>query len=99
MDMDKLYEQFMKLLRETDTGFLRYIYSDINWESRMIGITGPRGVGKTTMVLQHIKMNLNVSEALYVTAEDFYFSDNKIIELADTFVKRNGKYLFIDEIH
>lgn len=97
--MDKLYEQFMKLLRETDTGFLRYIYSDINWESRMIGITGPRGVGKTTMVLQHIKMNLNVSEALYVTAEDFYFSDNKIIELADTFVKRNGKYLFIDEIH
>ena len=97
--MDKLYEQFMKLVRETDTGFIRYIYSDINWESRMIGITGPRGVGKTTMVLQHIKMNLNVSEALYVTAEDFYFSDNKLIELADTFVKRNGKYLFIDEIH
>jgi predicted AAA+ superfamily ATPase len=99
MAMDKLYEQFMKLLRETDTGFLRYIYSDINWESRMIGITGPRGVGKTTLVLQYIKMNLNVSEALYVTAEDFYFSDNKLIELADTFVKRNGKYLFIDEIH
>lgn len=99
MAMDKLYEQFMKLVRETDTGFIRYIYSDINWESRMIGITGPRGVGKTTMVLQHIKMNLNVSEALYVTAEDFYFSDNKLIELADTFVKRNGKYLFIDEIH
>lgn len=97
--MDKLYEQFMKLLRETDTGFLRYIYSDINWESRMIGITGPRGVGKTTLVLQYIKMNLNVSEALYVTAEDFYFSDNKLIELADAFVKRNGKYLFIDEIH
>jgi predicted AAA+ superfamily ATPase len=99
MAMDKLYEQFMKLLRETDTGFLRYIYSDINWESRMIGITGPRGVGKTTLVLQYIKMNLNVSEALYVTAEDFYFSDNKLIELADAFVKRNGKYLFIDEIH
>lgn len=99
MAMDKLYELFMKLLRETDTGFLRYIYSDINWESRMIGITGPRGVGKTTLVLQYIKMNLNVSEALYVTAEDFYFSDNKLIELADAFVKRNGKYLFIDEIH
>lgn len=97
--MDKLYERFLKLQRETDTGFLRYIYSDINWESRMIGITGPRGVGKTTLVLQYIKMNLTVSEALYVTAEDFYFSDNKLIELADAFVKRNGKYLFIDEIH
>lgn len=65
----------------------------------MIGLTGPRGVGKTTLVLQHIKMNLNVSETLYVTAEDFYFSDKKLIDLADAFVKRNGKYLFVDEIH
>ena len=97
--MEKLYEQFVKLLKETDTGFFRYIYSDINWESRMIGITGPRGVGKTTLVLQHIKMSLNVSETLYVTTEDFYFSDNKLIDLADAFVKRNGKFLFIDEIH
>ena len=97
--MEKLFEQFLKLLKETETGFLRYIYSEINWESRMIGLTGPRGVGKTTLVLQHIKMNLNLSETLYVTAEDFYFSDNKLIDLADTFVKRNGKYLFVDEIH
>ena len=97
--MEKLFEQFLKLLRETETGFLRYIYSEINWESRMIGLTGPRGVGKTTLVLQHIKKNLNLSETLYVTAEDFYFSDNKLIDLADAFVKRNGKYLFVDEIH
>ena len=65
----------------------------------MIGLTGPRGVGKTTLVLQHIKKNLNPSETLYVTAEDFYFADNKLIELAGDFVKRGGKYLFIDEIH
>ena len=65
----------------------------------MIGLTGPRGVGKTTLVLQHIKKNLNLSETLYVTAEDFYFSDNKLIDLADAFVKRNGRYLFVDEIH
>jgi len=97
--MEKLFEQFLKLLRETDTGFFRYIYTEINWESRMIGLTGPRGVGKTTLVLQHIKKNLNLSETLYVTAEDFYFSDNKLIDLADAFVKRNGKYLFVDEIH
>lgn len=97
--MEKLFELFLKLLRETDTGFLRYIYGEINWGNRMIGITGPRGVGKTTLVLQHIKMDLNLSETLYVTAEDFYFSDNRLIELADEFVKRNGKYLFVDEIH
>ena len=97
--MDKLFEQFQKLLRETDTGFFRYIYAEINWKSRMIGLTGPRGVGKTTLVLQHIKKNMNPAETLYVTAEDFYFADNKLIDLAGDFVKRGGKYLFIDEIH
>lgn len=39
--MDKLYEQFQKLLRETDTSFFRYIYFDINWKNRMIGLIGP----------------------------------------------------------
>lgn len=65
----------------------------------MIGITGPRGVGKTTLVLQHIKKNLNPSETLYVTAEDFYFADHRLIDLVDAFVKRGGKYLFADEFH
>src|SRR5680860_381196 len=97
--MDKLFEQFKKLLKETDSSFFRYVYTEINWKNRMIGLTGPRGVGKTTLVLQHIKKNLNPSETLYVTAEDFYFADNKLIDLAGTFVKHGGKYLFIDEIH
>ena len=97
--MDKLFEQFYKLLKEIDTGFFRYIYADINWKNRMIGLVGQRGVGKTTLALQHIKKNLNSAETLYVTAEDFYFADNKLIDLADLFVKQGGKYLFIDEIH
>lgn len=97
--MEKLFEQFKKLLRETDTNFFRYIYSEINWKNRMIGLIGPRGVGKTTLVLQYIKQNLNPDNTLYVTAEDFYFADNKLIDLADAFVKLGGKYLFIDEIH
>ena len=97
--MDKLFEQFQKLLSETNTNFIRYVYAEMNWKSRMIGLTGPRGVGKTTLVLQHIKKNLNPAETLYVTAEDFYFADNKLIDLAGDFVKRGGKYLFIDEIH
>jgi predicted AAA+ superfamily ATPase len=97
--MDKLFEQFKKLLRETDTGFFRYIYAEINWKSRLIGLTGPRGVGKTTLVLQHIKKNLKPAETLYVTTEDFYFADNRLIDLAGDFVKRGGKYLFVDEIH
>jgi len=97
--MDKLFEQFHKLLRETKTEFFRYIYGDINWNNRMIGLTGPRGVGKTTLVLQHIKTILDPAKTLYVTAEDFYFADNRLTDLADAFVKYGGKYLFIDEIH
>ena len=97
--MDKLFEQFHKLLRETKTEFFRYIYGDINWNNRMIGLTGPRGVGKTTLVLQHIKTRLDPAKTLYVTAEDFYFADNRLTDLADAFVKYGGKYLFIDEIH
>lgn len=98
-DMEKLFEYSNKLIRETNTNFLRYMYNEINWQSRMIGLIGPRGVGKTTLVLQYIKQNLNPAETLYITAEDFYFVNNRITELADRFVKYGGKYLFIDEIH
>lgn len=97
--MKRLFEYSNKLINETETSFLRYMYAEINWNNRMIGLIGPRGVGKTTLVLQYIKQNLNPAETLYITAEDFYFVDNKIIELVDTFVKFGGKYLFIDEIH
>ena len=97
--MEKLYEYYRKLLRESKSDFLRYIYSDINWNSRMIGLTGPRGVGKTTLVLQHIKKDLDINKTLYVTAEDFYFADHRLLDLADMFSKKGGTHLFIDEIH
>lgn len=97
--MDNLFEQSNKLINSIDVGFQRYIYNEINWQNRMIGLIGPRGVGKTTLVLQHINKKLNPHETLYVNAEDFYFVENKITELADKFVKYGGKYLFIDEIH
>lgn len=97
--MDKLFEYTHKLVKETNIDFFRYLYKQINWKNRFIGLVGPRGVGKTTMVLQYIKENLDIGEALYVTAEDFYFVDNRLTDLADRFVKMGGKYLFIDEIH
>lgn len=65
----------------------------------MIGLTGPRGVGKTTLVLQYIKENLPQDTSLYVTAEDFFFADHRLLDLADDFVKHGGKHFFIDEIH
>lgn len=55
--MDRLYESFNKLLKATSTDFIRYKYAEINWNSHILGLVGPRGVGKTTMFLQHIKQN------------------------------------------
>lgn len=97
--MEQLQATFHKLLRETTTSFHRYMYSRINWDARMVGLMGPRGVGKTTLVLQHIKEELPLKESLYVQAEDFYFASHRLTELADNFAKMGGKYLFIDEIH
>lgn len=65
----------------------------------MVGIIGARGVGKTTMILQHIKEKLDSKKALYVSADDMYFSENRLFDLADEFYKNAGDYLFIDEIH
>ncbi|MBD1431759.1 ATP-binding protein [Sphingobacterium sp. DN00404] len=97
--MDTLFAYSNQLVSETDVTFKRYMYDRINWENRLVGLIGPRGVGKTTLVLQHIKNNLDIHHTLYVTAEDFYFAKNRLTDLADTFVKFGGKHLFIDEIH
>ena len=97
--MRTLYQKFETLLQNTTTDFKRYLYEKVSWNSRMIGIIGPRGVGKTTMILQHIKENLDSKKALYVTADDMYFGKNSLYDLADNFYKSAGEYLFIDEIH
>lgn len=97
--MRTLYQKFETLLQNTTTDFKRYLYGSIAWESRMIGIIGARGVGKTTMILQHIKESLDSKKALYVSADDMYFGENRLFDLADDFYKNAGEYLFIDEIH
>lgn len=97
--MDNLIRIYKKLLRETDTSFYRYLYSEIDWNNRIVGIRGPRGVGKTTLMLQHIKKELGTDDVLYVNADDIYFSEHRLLDLAEKLVQRGIHYLFIDEIH
>ena len=95
---EKLFAYMNELLKRTPEAFSRYLYKRIDWNARMVGITGPRGVGKSTMLLQHIKRN-NKDLRLYVAADNIYFVTNTLVDLADEFVKDGGRYLYIDEVH
>lgn len=93
-----LYAYMRERLRHTPDTFHRYLYERIEWDARLIGITGPRGVGKSTMVLQKLKEQAG-RHFLYVDADNMYFATNSLVDLADDFVKSGGELLAIDEIH
>ena len=98
--MERIVEKFRKKLSLTSVDFIRNLMHEINWKVRMIGIKGARGVGKTTLMLQYIKKHFEHDPAvLYVSLDDIWFSDNKLADLADRFVKQGGKLLFLDEVH
>ena len=84
-----------------DLKFKRYMYDKLPWEARLVGLMGPRGVGKSTIVLQHLKEMDKKSQAksLYVSADHSYFTTHTLTETADQFVKEGGEWLFIDEVH
>lgn len=95
---NSLYEYMKELLSRTPLDFVRYKYFEINWNSRLVGIVGPRGIGKSTMILQRIKKSPEGNH-LYVSADNIYFTNHSLIQLADDFVKEGGTHLYIDEIH
>lgn len=98
--MEHLTEIFNLLMSRPKTLFVRYLYHQINWDNRLIAIVGPRGAGKTTLMLQRIKKDLwREKNALYINADDLYFADNALYDFAATFYRNGGKYLFIDEAH
>ena len=79
--------------------FFRPFHETINWDNRLIGLLGPKGVGKSTLLLQHIRKTHPLDEVLYVQADDFYFTTHRLFDLAYDFFALGGKYLYIDEIH
>lgn len=97
--MERLFEYMDRQIAGVTSDFHRYLYPRIKWENRMLGLVGPRGVGKTTLFLQRIREAHRRGEALYVSADHLYFSDHTLYETAETFYKGGGTHFFVDEVH
>lgn len=97
--MDKLYQYQDELLTQIDDRYFRTLFGKLDWRERMFGITGLRGTGKTTLLLQYLKYKAGPEHALYVSADNTWFYENTLVDLAEQFVRYGGKHLFIDEIH
>lgn len=89
------------LVREQDLNIVRLQSYNIDWNDRLIGVLGARGTGKTTLMLQRLKVEfgLNSNLAMYITLDDIYFSANSLISFVEQFRLQGGKVLFIDEVH
>jgi predicted AAA+ superfamily ATPase len=98
---DLIIETYYRLLQAVPTKKHRYLFNTFSIESRLIGIIGARGTGKTTLMLQYIKERLpNHDEALYFSADHLYFANHSLLEFVqEQFEKEGRSFFFIDEIH
>ncbi len=100
MEIDDLYINSDRLVASISLEYKRSLYEEINWGNRMICIKGARGVGKTTMLKQYLKEHyLSNHTALYITLDDFWFTNHHLIDVADYHYLHGGTVLFIDEVH
>jgi uncharacterized protein len=98
--MEQLILRHQQKLANLKTIFRRDLIDQLFWSERLIGLKGARGSGKTTLILQHIKETFNHSDkCLYVSMDEVSFPYKNLVELAEIFSQRGGRYLFIDEIH
>ena len=98
--IDKFYQASNRKINAIKLDYKRSLYSEINWNNRLIGIKGPRGVGKTTLILQHIKESFeDRSKVLYVSLDNLWFASNSLGELVEYHYSHGGTHIFLDEIH
>jgi hypothetical protein len=99
--MDRLIEKFRRKAASVDMRFVRSAENTIHWDERLVGIKGARGVGKTTLLLQHINRTHadSLDSVLYVSLDDLWFAEHDLMEMVDTFVKTGGEVLYLDEVH
>ena len=96
---DKIYDISEERVEETPLAFKRRLYGEIDWDARLLCVKGPRGVGKTTMLLQRIKEALGTERALYVSLDNVWVDAREVYGLAEYHLGRGGTHLFLDEVH
>ena len=101
MDIQELYTNSYRLVSQMTTDRKRYLYNQLPWETRMLCIRGARGVGKTTLLLQRIAeaFSAGSNQALYVSLDELWFNENRLIDLAEYHYTHGGTHLFLDEVH
>ena len=99
--MELLFEKQDAMLNATGMEIVRNFMGHVNWNAPMLCIRGPRGVGKSTLLRQHIiqQYGIGSEEALYCSLDFAYFTQHSIMEVAEKFYKRGGKLLVLDEAH
>lgn len=98
--METLFSTYNRKLRLVNLKFKRFIYDKIDWDERLICMKGQRGVGKTTLILQHIKEAFPQPEkALYVSLDNLWFATNSLRDLVEYHYTHGGTHIFLDEVH
>lgn len=99
-DITILISRYYQKLNSTRLDFIRYLYNRINWDARIIGIKGARGVGKSTLLMQRIKLfHKNPEDAIYVSLDDMWFSSHTLESLVEFLYSRGIRYFYLDEVH
>ncbi|MBQ0030991.1 MAG: ATP-binding protein [Bacteroidales bacterium] len=99
--METLFKKHKMFISHTSMDIVRDMINKVNWTKQLVAIKGSRGVGKTTLIRQYIRMTYgeNAGEALYCVMDSIYFSSHSLLSLAEKFHMMGGKHLFLDEVH
>ena len=100
MLFETLIQKYSQIEQLQDYEYKRYFYDVVDFNDKMVGILGSRGIGKTTFILQYLKsLDIGRNKKLYFSADSIVFSNHSLYEIAETFARNGGEILAIDEIH
>lgn len=98
--MEAFFRTHRYLVEHTNAPVRRILMDEINWNDRLIGIKGTRGIGKTTFLLQYAKEKFDIQDrqCLYINMNNFYFQERGIADFAGEFYHRGGRVLLVDQV-